>query len=383
MKNDWTFLVGGVGLGAGLTYLLDPERGPRRRAYLRDQAVHAAHAVADCMDTTARDLRNRATGVAAEVRGRFENGGVTDDETLTARVRSAMGRVVSHPHAIQVLANSGRITLSGPVLAREEKRLLSTVSGVRGVTGVDNRLELHESPGDLPALQGDSRVPGMRRNWPPATRLLAGAAGGGLAVYGAARRDAPGALLGIVGLGLLARGASNLPVDRLTGIGAGHRAVDIQKTLNIDATVDEVYAFCISYENWPRFMSHVREIKTDGGARSHWVVDGPAGVPVSWDAVITQFVPNSLLAWQSVEGSMIRQDGIMRFSPNAEGGTRLDIRISYNPPAGAVGHAVATLFGANPERLMDEDFNRLKSLIEEGKTSARGTGEVTREDLAA
>jgi hypothetical protein len=46
--------------------------------------------------------------------------------------------------------------------------------------------------------------------------------------------------------------------------------------------------------------------------------------------------------------------------------------MSYNPPAGAIGHAIATLFGADPKRAMDEDMLRLKSLLEEGKTRADG-----------
>jgi uncharacterized membrane protein len=48
------------------------------------------------------------------------------------------------------------------------------------------------------------------------------------------------------------------------------------------------------------------------------------------------------------------------------------VQLSYNPPAGALGHAVASLFGADPKRAMDEDMVRLKSLLEEGKTRADG-----------
>jgi uncharacterized membrane protein len=386
MKNtEVAWLLGGIGLGTGLMYLLDPNQGRRRRSYLRDQTVRAGHAISECMDTTTRDVRNRAQGLAAEAGSRLRRD-EAPDEVLVERVRSAMGRAVSHPHAIQVTAEGGRITLSGPVLAGEVDGLIAAVSRVRGVRAVENRLEVHQHPGNVPALQGGSTRPGRyglaRENWPPATRLLVGTAGSALAVYGAIRRDALGAGLGIAGLGMVARSATNLPVDRLTGVGAGRRAIEFQKAINIAAPIEEVYAFCITYENWPRFMSHVREVHGEG-QQSHWVVDGPGGVPVSWDAMVTQFVPNEVLAWKSVEGSMIQQAGIMRFDRNPDGTTRVEIRMSYNPPAGAIGHAFATLLGANPERQMDEDFNRLKSLIEEGKTSAPDQGEVTRDQLAA
>jgi uncharacterized membrane protein len=385
MKKDLTLLIGGIGLGTGLMYLLDPDRGRRRRASLRDRALHTAHSVENWSETTARDVRNRAQGVAAEARARFVREEISD-EVMVARVRSAMGRVVSHPHAVQVRADGGRIILAGPVLAEEADRLIATVTRVRGVRGVESRLELHPEPGNVPGLQGGSNRPmryGLARaNWDPATRLMVAAAGGALSVYGAARRDTAGALMGIAGLGMLGRAATNLPADRLTGIGAGRRAIELRKTLNIAAPPEEVFAFCAMWENYPRFMAHVREVRGEG-QRSHWAVDGPGGIPVSWDADVTQFVPNEVLAWRSVEGAGIQQAGVMHFERTEDEGTRLHIRMSYNPPAGALGHAVANLLGVDPERQMDEDFHRLKSLIEEGKTSSPTQGEVTRDQLAA
>jgi uncharacterized membrane protein len=391
MRTNLALLAGGAGFGAALMYFLDPNRGRRRRAYLRDQAVHAGHVLANAADKGARDLRNRAVGTVAAAGSRFRADDASD-EVIVERVRAAMGRMISHPHAVRVECFGGRVTLTGPILAGEGDRVLRAVIHVRGVKGVEDHLERHAQPGDVSALQGASRPPSgrLRASWPPALRLLAGAAGGGLAVYGAVRRDVAGAAMGAAGVGLLARAATNLEADRLTGIGSGHRGIDLRKSINIAAPPEEVFAFCAAYENWPRFMAHVREIKSDRlreaettGSHSHWVVDGPAGVPVSWDAEVTEFVPNELLAWKSVEGSMIEQSGTMRFDRNPDGTTRLDVRLSYNPPAGAIGHAFATLLGANPKREMDEDFVRLKSLIESGKTSAREKGKVTRDELAA
>ena len=79
--------------------------------------------------------------------------------------------------------------------------------------------------------------------------------------------------------------------------------------------------------------------------------------------------------------------------PNSESGetsncsaiypTRVDIHLAYNPPGGALGHFAAVLFGADAKSAMDEDLVRLKSLIEEGKTSAPGKGETARQDVLA
>jgi len=55
--------------------------------------------------------------------------------------------------------------------------------------------------------------------------------------------------------------------------------------------------------------------------------------------------------------------------------------MSYNPLGGVVAHALASLFGADPKSAMDEDLLRLKSLLEDGRTRARGEG-VSRSELA-
>jgi osmotically-inducible protein OsmY len=151
-------LILGMALGAGLMYLLDPDRGRRRRALLRDQVVHGGRELEELKDAAAassRDLQNRIRGVVAETRNRLRREDV-DDSVLEARVRSEIGRLVANPRAIFVTASNGRITLSGPVLADEVEHLLSSILHVRGVSGVVNQLDVHQSPGDVPGLQGTS-----------------------------------------------------------------------------------------------------------------------------------------------------------------------------------------------------------------------------------
>jgi osmotically-inducible protein OsmY len=146
-------LLGGLGLGAALMYVLDPQRGKRRRALVRDKAVHAAHKTSDRLDARSRDLRNRAHGVAAEVKA-VAGGEEVSDAVLEERVRAEIGRAVSNPGAIEVSAIGGTVMLSGAALTNELDELLSTVRDVRGVDDVENQLQVYETPGDVPALQG-------------------------------------------------------------------------------------------------------------------------------------------------------------------------------------------------------------------------------------
>jgi uncharacterized membrane protein len=381
--RDQGKLISGLVAGAGIMYLLDPDRGGRRRALVRDQAARATHKLGDGLDATARDLGNRAKGTAAGLRSRLRRETV-EDTILHERVRSAIGRVVSHPSAIEVSVSEGRVTLQGSVLEHELDDLLRAVGRVRGVSEAVNELEVHREPGDVPSLQGgrprEPRAELAQENWAPGVRVLMGALGGILAYEGLRARGPVGVGMVAAGAGVLARTLTNLPARRLIGVGAGRRAVDVQKMIDVAAPIDEVWELWNSYENFPRFMAHLKEVRRTGEGRSHWVAAGPAGSKVEWDAVTTESVPNEVLAWKSVEGSAVENAGVVRFRPNPDGTTRIDVRMSYNPPGGAMGHAIAALFGADPKRAMDEDMVRLKSLLEEGKTRA-DEGPVSLDEL--
>jgi uncharacterized membrane protein len=100
---------------------------------------------------------------------------------------------------------------------------------------------------------------------------------------------------------------------------------------------------------------------------------------VEWDAIVTDWVPNECIAWKSVEGSTVETAGRVVFRPVAEG-IEVEVSMTYVPPAGELGHAVAALFGPDPKHAIDEDMVRLKALLEEGKTTIRGE-RVDLEDL--
>ena len=132
-------MLTGLGVGVGLMYFLDPERGRRRRALIRDKVAHVAHAGNDAVGAFGRDISHRLAGVGARARGAFHSGSV-DDGVLVERVRSRMGRVVSHPHAIEVDAVDGCVRLRGSILQSELPRLMQTIARVRGVRSIDNNL---------------------------------------------------------------------------------------------------------------------------------------------------------------------------------------------------------------------------------------------------
>jgi len=152
-RDSWMFL-GGVAFGAGVMYMLDPDRGNRRRALARDQLVSAGNKTSMYAGKFSRDMRNRAQGLVAETRSRFRREEVSDD-VLVSRVKAELGRHAVHHRALEITASGGRVTLRGPALASEVDELVSAVSSVRGVTGVENELDIHESASGISSLQGE------------------------------------------------------------------------------------------------------------------------------------------------------------------------------------------------------------------------------------
>jgi hypothetical protein len=145
-------LIGGLGLGAALMYVLDPERGKTRRARVRDKAVRAVNRASDRLGARSRDWKNRARGALARVK--VTQPETVDDAVLEERVRAELGRSVSNPGGIDVTALAGTVSLSGPVVMSDLDGLLSAVRGVSGVVDVENRLEMYESADDFPGRKG-------------------------------------------------------------------------------------------------------------------------------------------------------------------------------------------------------------------------------------
>ncbi len=371
-----TPVLGAFGVGAGLMYFLDPVRGARRRALARDGIVHALHALDRVVEKGARDLTSRSRGLVAEARSFFHDDNVPD-EVLKARVRAKLGHVIGNPHAIEVTVHGGHVELRGPILAEDEDGLIASMAVIPGVRGVESRLEVYDAPEHVPALQssdgwGSDHFTRARERWSPLRRLGAGVVGVGLLAAGARRRDGLGAVLRLGGMAILARDVADQSLRRLLGLGAGRDVIEIQKTLTIRAAIEDVFDLWLHCERFPLFMDHLRRVEVLGEGRYRWIVRGPAGVSVSWEADIVDLVPERRIAWASLPGSMVASEGAVQFDATPDGSTRVTIKLAYNPPGGVLGHALASLLGAAPKRLMDEDLVRFQSLFERGKTTAHG-----------
>jgi hypothetical protein len=280
--------IGNFMAGAAVMYFADPICGRRRRATTRDRFVAGWHDVTNELDKAERDLWNRTHGAARAISSLWKRTDA-DDPVLVDRVRSTIGRAVSHPHAIQTRAEAnGRIILEGTVLRHELDYLLKRVTAVAGVREVVSRLEVHAEPGGVSSLQGGVPRRALselaQQNWAPSVRVASEALAGA-AFYSGIRNDGPLRWAGTVtGAALLARAITNKPFRQIFGYGGGTGSVNFDKTIHIIAPLEEVYAFWANFENFPKFMTHLKEVRHLKNGRSRWVAAGPGGVSIPWDA---------------------------------------------------------------------------------------------------
>ena len=144
-------LLVGAGLGAALMFILDPARGGRRRALVRDKSLKALRRGGEAIHERTEDIGNRITGAVAELRGR--GGTPPTNHQLAERVRAELGHKVEHARAIEVFAEDGQVTLRGDVLREELDDVMSAVRAVHGVHNVRSEMNVRATPGDIPSLQ--------------------------------------------------------------------------------------------------------------------------------------------------------------------------------------------------------------------------------------
>lgn len=147
-----------------------------------------------------------------------------------------------------------------------------------------------------------------------------------------------------------------------------HEAAVVGRTVTINRPRSELYAFWRDFRNLPRFMENVERVEVGDDRRSHWVISAPAGKTVEWDSVITEDVPDSVIAWESVEGADIKNAGRIEFTDAPPGrGTYVSATIVYDPPGGDIGKLIAKLFQKEPKIQARRELRRFKQLMETGE----------------
>ncbi len=144
----------------------------------------------------------------------------------------------------------------------------------------------------------------------------------------------------------------------------GH-GICVEHYVTIGRPAGELYAFWHNFENLPILMKHLKSVKVLDDKRSHWVVAGPTGKDVEWDAEIINDIPGRIIAWRSVEGSEVPNAGSVHFDPAlGNRGTVVKVEMEYDPPAGHLGAGVAKILGAEPGETVFKALRNFEALME-------------------
>ncbi len=350
-EMPWLNWIGGIALGALAMYIADPSQGRRRRALLQDKVTHVTHSTSKLMDQALHDARNRWSGVQSSAMRLLSprQAKPIDDHVLEARVRSRLGRAMSHLQDIEVHAHQGRVTLSGNLDSEEQEKMLSLVAAIPGVEAVSGLVTLETAAHHRSAVRSSL--------W------IAGATGAGLLTwYVLTRRRPLGLLTALSTLGLMVRGTD---IGHRFARQAGSQTYEAECAIDVAASPEVVFDIWSRYENFPHFMSHVTEVRDLGQNRSHWIVQGPGGLDVEWNSVLTASERPHRLAWRSEPDASVDHEGTVLLEPIGDG-TRATVRLSWHPPVGVAGTAVAMLTGTDPQSALEDDLYRMKDFIERG-----------------
>ncbi len=231
-------------------------------------------------------------------------------------------------------------------------------------------------------------------------RWLTAVAGGTLATYGLIARTPTSLMLSALGVYMIARGASGhcaayaaAGINNAEVVGAGDAqdavrkklgasGIKVRHSVSIMKPASDLYAFWRDFTNLPKIMDHLNSVTPQDSDqnKSHWVAKAPLGTSVAWDAEIINDIPNQIIAWRSLPGGDVDNAGAVNFKAATQGrGTEVMVEISYLPPGGKPGAAVARLLGEDPKRQLDDDLRHFKQQMEagerpttEGQSSGRG-----------
>lgn len=146
---------------------------------------------------------------------------------------------------------------------------------------------------------------------------------------------------------------------RMKGRGFMSEMSSVEESVEVDVPVSTAYNQWTQFEEFPRFMSSVQEVRQQDDTHLHWKAN-VAGKQKEWDAEITHQIPDRRIAWRSTSGAP--NAGTVRFEPAGTDRTRIYLRLEYMPEdvVEKAGDAVGAM-----RLIAKQNLSRFKSMIEE------------------
>ena len=137
--------------------------------------------------------------------------------------------------------------------------------------------------------------------------------------------------------------------------------------VDVNAPVHQVYALFTHFNDFPKFMSFVKEVTYYDDQRSHWVAEIVGRH--EWDAINEDWVEDRQVGWRSING--FENTGRVTFEPLGPDKTRVNVLIRYNPPAGVLGDVGEKLgAGSRFENALQHDLDNFARMVDQAPPGA-------------
>jgi len=144
--------------------------------------------------------------------------------------------------------------------------------------------------------------------------------------------------------------------------------IKVKKAVTVSCPAGHLYRYWRELKNLPKLFDNVLSVELFDNTRSHWTLRVPGGMTLEWDAEITVDRENEMIGWRSLDGADLDNAGYVRFERATGGrGTVVRVALQYNPPAGKVGAALATVLGEKPANQVEGALRKFKQLMETGE----------------
>jgi uncharacterized membrane protein len=138
-------------------------------------------------------------------------------------------------------------------------------------------------------------------------------------------------------------------------------------SVTVHAPIHQVYSLFTHFNDFPKFMSFVKEVTYYNDKKSHWVAEVLG--QHQWDAVNEDWIEDQQIGWRSISG--FENAGKVTFRQAGPDQTLVDVFIAYNPPAGVLGEAVKKLTGAKKfQNELQHDLDNFAKMVQQAPTGA-------------
>lgn len=138
-------------------------------------------------------------------------------------------------------------------------------------------------------------------------------------------------------------------------------------SVTLNAPVHQVFQLFSHFNDFPKFMSYVKEVTYKDSQTSHWVADVIGHH--EWDAANENWITDKQIGWRSTSGT--DNHGLVTFEPSGADQTKVVVAITYDPPAGIAGD-VGEKLGAGKafEVKLQGDLDKFAQMVAQAPSGA-------------